>query len=196
MPEMMTANTPLTGAAHGKAGLALALGALQYTLNTDEADGRILELLKEEDQLYDHENNNWPDLRREDKRGFMSGWCSGAPGIGMYRKKLMEYTRNEEILEICQRDIELVSAYLCNCKESKRDTLCCGNASKLMAASNLGVRLPVLRRMLPRSAYPDAPRLYHMVNTGDHNIGLMQGMTGVAYALSMADQNISGEMLL
>lgn len=197
MPEMLKANTRLTGAGHGKAGIALALGALQYTLGTDEADEHILQLLWEEDALCIQERNNWPDLRDEEKAGFMGGWCSGAPGIGMYRKKLMEYTANLEVLETCRRDISIAKAYLeehIN-KDLQRDTLCCGNAARLMNASYLGVEMPELKESITRSVDPASPRLFHLVNTADHQVSLMQGAAGVGYALALYGDDKSGGML-
>ena len=197
LPEMMKANTKLTGAGHGKAGLALALGALQYTLETNEADKRILQLLREEDALFIRERNNWPDLRDEGKAGFMGGWCSGAPGIGMYRKKLMEYTDNTEILEICRSDVANAKAYLeeHRNRELRRDTLCCGNAARLMAASYLGVEMLELKKTITRSVDPASPGLFHLVNTADHQLSLMQGAAGVGYALALYGHEKSGGML-
>ncbi len=197
MPEMIKANTKLTGAGHGKAGLALALGALQYTLGTDEADKFILKLLLEEDALLVHERNNWPDLRDERRAGFMGGWCSGAPGIGMYRKKLMEYTSSLEILDICRRDVSITKAYLeeHTNKELRRDTLCCGNAARLMTASYLGVEMLELKKSITRSVDPASPKLFHLVNTADHQVSLMQGASGVGYALAMYGDEKSGGML-
>ena len=197
MPEMLKANTRLTGAGHGKAGLALALGALQHTLGTREADKRILQLLWEEDALLIQERNNWPDLRTEGKVSFMGGWCSGAPGIGMCRKKLMEYTTNLEILEICQRDISISKTYLKEHigRELQRDTLCCGNAARLMAASYLKMDMLELKESITRSVDPASPRLFHLVNTADHQVSLMQGAAGVGYALALYGNEKSGGML-
>ena len=197
MPEMMKAKTKLTGAGHGKAGLALALGALQATLGTDEADLRILQLLQEEDALFNRIRNNWPDLRLEDRISFMGGWCSGAPGIGMYRKKLMEFTSHSEILEICRKDIASVKTYLeeHRGKDLQRDTLCCGNAARLMAASYLGVEMPELKKSITRSVDSASPRLFHLVNTADHQLSLMQGAAGVGYALALYGDEKSGGML-
>ena len=198
MPKMMEANTKLTGAAHGKAGIALALGALQYTLGTNEADKRILQLLQEEDSFFIRERNNWPDLRAEGGAGFMGGWCSGAPGIGMYRKKLMKYTVNLEILETCRKDITFAKEYLKDhiSKELQRDTLCCGNSARLMAASYLGVDMLELKKSITRSVDPASPRLFHLVNTADHQVSLMQGAAGVGYALALYGDEKSGGMLV
>ncbi len=197
LPVMRKANTKLTGAGHGKAGIALAMGALQHTLETNESDERILRLLLEEDATFIPERNNWPDLRIDDRVSFMGGWCSGAPGIGMYRKKLMNYTANREILEICGRDTAYAAAYLEDHrdKELRRDTLCCGNAARLMAASYLGVDMPELRVSVTRSVDPASPGLFHLANTADHRISLMQGAAGIGYALAMYGNRKSGGML-
>ena len=197
MPQMLKADTKLTGAGHGKAGIALALGALQYTLGTKVADQRILQLLLQEDALLIDKRNNWPDLRNEGKAGFMGGWCSGAPGIGTYRKKLMEYTTDPEIQDICRKDIDIAKKYLKGHinKDLQRDTLCCGNAARLMAASYLGVEMQELRKSITRSIDPASMGLFHLVNTADRQVSLMQGATGVGYALATYGNQISGEML-
>ena len=196
LPVMSRAELPLTGAAHGNAGLALALGALQTALQTNALDERILYLLRAEDALFDEKVGNWPDLRRREKPGFMGGWCAGAPGIGMTRRKLMEYTENEEIRALCRADMQRTATYLANRKPLIRDTLCCGNASRVMAASCLGLELPETLAVASRSLDPASPHLCHPAETADRNPTLMQGASGIAYALKTYGNLISGAMLL
>ena len=102
-----------------------------------------------------------------------------------------------EILEICRKDIAIAKAYLeeHKNKELRRDTLCCGNAARLMAASYLGVEMLELKKSITRSVDPASPKLFHLVNTADHQVSLMQGAAGVGYALALYGDKKSGGML-
>lgn len=193
LPILIKSESTLTGAAHGAAGHALALGALQTALGTDAADEKILALLHWEDEQYVYEKRNWKDLRDKDNVGYMRGWCNGAPGIGMCRKQLLSYTKNEEILNICREDIRRAQELLMPPLPYNTATLCCGEAARLMAASCLGIKVP---HTLSRIVRADAPELFHPMNTADAAIGLMQGLAGIGYALAMEGDERSGGMLL
>lgn len=193
LPVLTEAEPTLAGAAHGAAGQALALGALQTVLKTDEADEKILSLLRWENEQFDPKLWNWKDLRDPKKVGYMRGWCSGAPGIGMCRKKLLFYTQNEEIRRICREDIEKVKTFLLPPLPYPGASLCCGEASRVMAAACLGVSV---EHKLSRIVCADAPELYHPLNTADASLSLMQGLAGIGYALAMQDDERCGGMLL
>ena len=88
---------PLTGFAHGNAGIAWALGELADL--TGEARFRTAEraAVAYERSLFSAEAKNWPDLRDLRRPGadagptanpeasFMAAWCHGAAGIGLAR---------------------------------------------------------------------------------------------------------------
>lgn len=166
----------LTGFGHGAAGVALALGAAHF-LGAKIPEESILRLLEWEDSLWDAGEQNWPDLRSPEKKGFMKGICSGAPGIALARKQLMQYTDHPEILRICREDIEKALAFFrMQEKPLKRDSLCCGNAALTEAAWALHAeKIP-----LPNHS----PILYHPLETNDFPAGLFQGFAGVGYALT------------
>lgn len=189
----LTAYEPrLTGFAHGAAGAAAALGALGRVLNSSDFDGKIISILNWENKYFDNEQKNWYDLRNDRKRGFMSGWCSGAPGIGMARQRLFNFTENEAIKALCARDIENSRAMLLNYAPARRDSLCCGAAARLMAASRLGVRLDGEYDALCKRLSNDALRLFSAADSCDINSGLMQGVAGIGYALAMYSDKLSG----
>jgi hypothetical protein len=95
-------NVPLTGLAHGAAGIAVALLSL-YARNGDVAlrdAGR--RAFGYEDALFDPDAGNWPDLRpREDAdersagARFMVAWCHGAAGIALCRLRAAELDEAE-----------------------------------------------------------------------------------------------------
>jgi type 2 lantibiotic biosynthesis protein LanM len=83
---------PLTGFAHGAAGIAWSLLKLAALTGEERfrtaADGAIAY----ERSLFSPETGNWPDLRANDtatgsneQQRYLVGWCHGAPGIGLAR---------------------------------------------------------------------------------------------------------------
>lgn len=166
----------LTGLAHGAAGLALALSAAQY-VGAGQYDAEILRLLQWENAQFDEEEVNWPDYRDPDRRGFMKGFCSGAPGIGLARKQMLEYTGNRQIRRICEKDVLRARIFLKNqIAPLRRDSLCCGNAAMIEAERSL-------TGCMAGNRLNDAPVLVHMLDTDDVPVGLFQGWAGVGYAL-------------
>lgn len=196
LPNLISYEPKLTGVAHGASGAALALAAVQKALGTTLYDDKIISLLEYENSFYDKGENNWRDLRNPQKNGFMDGWCSGAPGIGMSRRRIEEYTDNEVIVRICRKDIGNITKRLLAQKSSKRDCLCCGNASKIMAGSYLGVNIPDIYKGLESRLKCDILNAVHPIDTCDINSGLMQGFAGTGYALAMYGDKHSGGMLL
>lgn len=186
----------LTGFGHGLAGETLALAVIGNILKTHEFDEKIIRLLHQENSYYSEDLHNWRDLRSPDKKAAMMGWCSGAPGIGIAREKVKRFTDNAVIRQICEQDILRTKKHLLGLKKVKRDNLCCGNAARLMAASRLGIRLDSLYRDLEQRIRKKQIEVYHMIDTCDINMGLMQGYSGVGYALLMYGDNRSGDMII
>ena len=114
----------------------------------------------------------------------------------MTRHAAKPYLDDAQLRDACDRDIARASAFLRMETPGRRDSLCCGTASRLMAASRLGVPTDHLYRMLVRAEQDGVLRLVHPADTQDRNPGLMQGYAGVAYALAMYGDPLSGGMLL
>lgn len=185
----------LTGAAHGAAGLLLTLSAAK-ALGAEVSDGELLSLIAWENSHFSASHGNWRDLRTSQPSAFMSGWCSGAPGIGMARNEMLAYITNEKLRAVCREDVEKAKSFLSAQSPSKRDSLCCGTASRLMAASRLGVNTDETYAKLERAEKEDRLEFIHPAGTADINVSLMQGLSGVAYALAMYGDPLSGGMLL
>jgi len=97
--------TPLTGFAHGNAGIALNLLRLFAVSGEERFRQTALAAMEYERSLFSLERRNWPDLRREfspsatinqqtgqqESNSYMVAWCHGAPGIGLARLASMEY---------------------------------------------------------------------------------------------------------
>ncbi|QRK04683.1 type 2 lantipeptide synthetase LanM family protein [Archangium violaceum] len=87
---------PLTGFAHGTAGIAWAL--LQLATLTGEERFRSLALsaLAYERDSFVPEEGNWTDWRKDEnspseERAFVAAWCHGAPGIGLSRLGMLPH---------------------------------------------------------------------------------------------------------
>ena len=75
---------PLTGFAHGAAGIAWALGRLGEETRAARFQGAAQAALSYERSLFDQTVGNWPDLRPGASTPRIA-WCHGAPGIGLSR---------------------------------------------------------------------------------------------------------------
>ena len=195
LPLLENAQSDLTGAAHGAAGIALGIAAAAFILDTDRYDNKIIELLHAENRAYMEEERNWRDMRVKEEARFMHGWCTGAPGIGMCRKKMLSYTDNPAIIAICKQDIERATNNLCAHLTAKKDCLCCGNAARWMALSNLDIKKDGFHTALYDTMKGDGLTLLHPLNTADVNYSLMQGLAGVIYAIILYGDTRSGGML-
>lgn len=79
---------PMTGMAHGNAGIAMALlGASRSSRDT--ARQAAQDAVAFEQAHYDPESARWKDLRRGSPDA-MTAWCHGAPGIGMARLQMLQ----------------------------------------------------------------------------------------------------------
>ncbi|MBR1531627.1 MAG: DUF4135 domain-containing protein [Eubacterium sp.] len=192
LPKLLEYEPKLTGAAHGAVGVALAIAAL----SDGKHDDKILELLEFEEQNYFDNEHNWRDLRALDRVAFMHGWCSGVGGEAMIRQRLYSLTENEKIKAICRRDLERAKVNLLSDFTVKRDCLCCGNAARLMAISNINEKNSRLYTLLCDRIKDDSVVLLHPCDTDDRDFGLMQGLAGVIYAVAMYGDEKSGGMLL
>ncbi|MGH7268430.1 MAG: type 2 lanthipeptide synthetase LanM family protein [Candidatus Rokuibacteriota bacterium] len=132
---------PLTGFAHGAAGIAYAL----LRLHGVAPEVRYLEAAAEgiayERSVFSPAARNWPDLRGG--RGpadawYMVSWCHGAAGIGLARLAALDVLDGPHIRE----DIEAALATTLESGLQEVDHLCCGNAGRtetlLAAATRLG----------------------------------------------------------
>jgi lantibiotic modifying enzyme len=76
---------PLTGYAHGNAGIAAALIEIAALTGEPRFRDTALAAFAYERALFSPQEGNWPDLRPYAGGGFTMAWCHGAPGIGLSR---------------------------------------------------------------------------------------------------------------
>jgi type 2 lantibiotic biosynthesis protein LanM len=190
--------TPLTGLAHGAAGIALSLFRLAAVSGADRFHQAALAALAYERRLFSPARHNWPDLRAFDApnqeiqssetkaQHFMVAWCHGAAGIGLARlaslPSLDDAAMHQEIRAALQTTLA---------QGFEEDyTLCHGMAGNLET-------LLLASQMLDGSSYQEAldqgaGMLFEAIpslipNTtgalGTEPPGLMVGTAGIGYTL-------------
>jgi lantibiotic modifying enzyme len=198
--------TPLCGLAHGASGMGLALIEIGVHLKRQDWIEGGLAAFAYEDQLYDDDQNNWPDLRELGSRtqpgaprrpSFMVAWCHGAAGIGLARLRAYRLLpqRRIELLIGIQRAIRATAARLQTLPVDVDASPCHGRAglaeTLLFATTALGDpqyadRAAHMWRRILRDRAPDVDWLCG-VPSGRNNPSLMLGQAGIAYALLRAD---------
>ncbi|MEM9655664.1 MAG: lanthionine synthetase LanC family protein [Actinomycetota bacterium] len=118
-------DVPLCGIAHGASGIAYALLRLYRRTGEPELQQAALDAFAYEDAHYDAEHANWLDLRNPARDSFWTGWCNGAPGIGLARVKclqLFDKRHRDRALD----DLERTTAVTCSVDLETVDHPCCG----------------------------------------------------------------------
>lgn len=125
---------PLTGFAHGAAGYAAALLKLYGRAGDERFREAAMAAIDYETASFRQDFINWPDFRinRDLKPGetaFMSGWCSGAPGIGLARLLTLDCADGPGI----RQDIANAIAFTMSQTGGyhARDHLCCGFCGRI-----------------------------------------------------------------
>jgi type 2 lantibiotic biosynthesis protein LanM len=190
-----SATRPLTGFAHGAAGIAWAL--LELAAMTGESRFRAAALagIAYERTQFCQAVGNWPDLRelalprRTSAAGeppCMTAWCHGAPGIGLARLLSLPHLDDAAI----RAEIDVAVRTTLAQGFGQNHSLChgdFGNLDFLLQASLLpaytALRRPVrhLASAIVARAAPD--RWICGGPAGIESPGLMTGLAGIGYAL-------------
>jgi len=192
------ATRPLTGFAHGTAGIAYALAELANLTGGGSFQRAAEEALIYERNTFLPAEQNWPDFRKSesslvarvnDSSASMVAWCHGATGIGYSRLEMLTLMGDADIAQ----EIDIAQATTLSALGLDRDHLCCGLAGQidflLQTGSDLGRDILVtaarniaaasLARMQERGhwALGPAPNMDLPVP------GLMQGLAGIGMTL-------------
>ncbi|MBD1825741.1 type 2 lantipeptide synthetase LanM [Cyanobacteria bacterium FACHB-DQ100] len=121
---------PLMGMGHGAAGISYALLQL-YAIT---GDSRFKESAQRgiafEQQNFAIEQQDWADFRQPiGHTQFMTGWCAGAPGIGLARLGSLGMLEDEAEIWI---DIERAIAATQKHLGKAQHHLCCGEAGRIV----------------------------------------------------------------
>ena len=184
---------PLTGFAHGAAGIAYALLRLFEQTREMKYVEAALEGFDFERSLYDHERRAWLDLRFG-RPLEQSAWCHGAPGIALARALAFSLIDDP----IVHRDLESALSVTLSLAQMPSDHLCCGNCS---VVEILHVTAGLLQRAelcqhawnlvqetlrIARETgfrFPDSKPSQGMHARGEQPAGLFLGLAGVGYTL-------------
>lgn len=98
---------PMAGMAHGNAGIIMAILSLYRITRREKYKALAIQALEYENSLYDHEINNWSDMRyvkqKEDTIGSIA-WCHGAAGILLSRIAVSDI-EDKDIKTLIEKDI-------------------------------------------------------------------------------------------
>jgi lantibiotic modifying enzyme len=199
---------PLTGLAHGAAGIGWSLLELGSATGADEMIEAALQAFRYENRWFRPAEDNWPDFREEDGDDAPTcvAWCHGAPGIGLTRLRALELG-----FDACRADAE---AALRTTRSSlaDRDTWIDGDFSLCHGHSGLGEILrygsrvlgqPELAELVSEAAaagaerFADEPASWPCGVRRGSNPSLMIGLAGIGYFfLGLADPALSSVLLV
>lgn len=191
---------PLTGFAHGAAGIVWALTELTALRPNDPLNDLIKRGLAYERHWFQTSKGNWPDLRHVDSEvrpadsppPCMTAWCHGAPGIGLARLRMFELTGDPELKKEAEIATETTAAWLRRFLETGAGnfSLChgvAGNAETLIVASRVLKRPDLLELACEvgergLELYGGHKRAWPCgFNTEGYTPGLMLGWAGTGY---------------
>jgi type 2 lantibiotic biosynthesis protein LanM len=188
--------TPLTGFAHGAAGIALGLLKLAHRSGEERYWTAAHAALAYERSLFSQEMHNWPDLRdiqknhplthKSESTLFKLAWCHGAPGIGLSRLAALPYLDTPEMREEIANALQSTLAM----GSSSNHTLChghCGNLELLLSASQILQDKPLKEQVERWSTRLLVDRERHgWIGDAPFQVetpGLMTGLAGIGYEL-------------
>lgn len=188
------AERPLTGLAHGAAGIALALLRLHAATGDARFRDAAREALSYERSVFDEEACNWPDHRAakagtEGDLGCSSMWCHGAPGIGLARLGGIALDDDTGCLAEIEAALEATTSFGLR----GPDYLCCGNLGRAELLLEAGLRLnraalgrralSMASTIVDRAEREGGFRLIHGLPANSYKPGFFRGVAGIGYQL-------------
>ncbi|WP_162224288.1 type 2 lanthipeptide synthetase LanM [Halorussus salinus] len=174
---------PLTGFAHGAAGVGYALARLGDATGEDRFREAVLDAVAFEETHYDAASGTWADLRMH-AGTTVDGWCTGRTGIGLARLGTLATVSDESV----RRDVERALSAPAD-RVPPYDHACCGTASWMALLGRAGRQLnaPEYERRARRVAGTivsgdGGPTLRSGTQTRP-DPSLFRGLGGVGYAL-------------
>jgi type 2 lantibiotic biosynthesis protein LanM len=186
-----TAPSPLTGFAHGNAGIAYALLKAAALTGTGSFRDAAFQAFDYERSMFSAQHRNWPDLRADSGSHFVNAWCHGAPGIGLSRVCSLRHADDPQFMT----EIEVALTTTIDQGFGGNHTLChgdLGNADILLhAAETLGrPDWRVYANQVAAHTIQQAAESGWIFGNSQRveSLGLMTGLAGMGYAfLRLAD---------
>jgi len=94
----------LAGMSHGFSGAALALTKLSVHLKEGKYVSLAHKFIQQENEYYNHQKQNWRDLREGEGDSDPVFWCHGSPGIALARALLLPY-HDEHLMPVLELDV-------------------------------------------------------------------------------------------
>ncbi len=202
------ASRPLTGLAHGAAGIGWSLLELGKTTGAQEMIEAAHQAFRYEHRWFRPAEENWPDFREEDGDDAPAcvTWCHGAPGIGLTRLRAIElgFDGYREAAEAAVRTTRSSLA--------DRDGWIDGDFSLCHGRAGLGEVLRYASRVLVRpgmeklvweaaaggaARFADQPASWPCGVLRGSNPSLMIGLAGIGYFfLGLADPALPSIVLV
>lgn len=188
---------PLSGFAHGNAGIAWALIKLVSITGEERFQHAAKAALAYERSLFAAEVGNWRDLRELPKRGeqrnqnsFSTAWCHGAPGIGLARFDCANYVRDRAEKELLIEEAKIAVQTTITNGFGHNHSLChgdLGNLELLLQGSEAlnDTQLKTRAYYIGKSILDNLHRGNWApgIPLGVEIPGLMTGMAGIGYGL-------------
>jgi type 2 lantibiotic biosynthesis protein LanM len=180
---------PLTGMAHGAAGIAYSLTRLYQFTGLRCFMEAATEAMAYEASVFSSEAGNWPDMRSRERVAFRTSWCHGAPGIGLSRLGCLSVKNDRET----QREVEVAFKATERLGLTPVDHPCCGNLGRaeLFLVGGRQLSRPGLVEaatriascVLERSEEAGSFGLNPLLPNRLFNPGFFQGTAGIGYGL-------------
>jgi type 2 lantibiotic biosynthesis protein LanM len=186
---------PLTGFAHGAAGMAWALLELAAVTGLERFRAAARAALAYERSLFSPEARNWPDLRDGGGLGlpgdnkparFQTAWCYGAPGIGLARLRALSHGEDGELRAEIDAALQTTLAQgfgdnhsLCHGDLGNLELLV--QAGETLAGPPWRAEVDRLAALILESISRDGWRCGNPLRV--ESPGLMTGLAGIGYGL-------------
>ncbi|MCP3101661.1 type 2 lantipeptide synthetase LanM family protein [Myxococcus sp. K15C18031901] len=181
---------PLTGIAHGAAGIALALLRLHAVVGDSRLRVAAERALAFEDSVFVPSEAGWPDFRhvRGGAPSFTNTWCHGAAGVGLARLSGRAVLDSVAV----RRDIDAAVSRVRKQGLGDRDGVCCGQAgviellfSAARSSADEGLEALALRQAsaVVRRARTGGYRFAGVEQGGFLEPAFFQGLSGIGYQL-------------
>jgi lantibiotic modifying enzyme len=189
---------PLTGLAHGAAGIGYALLELGHATGRSEFIAAGHQAYRYENQWFRPQSNNWSDFRDHDgdQAPACVAWCHGAPGIALTRMRAVRLGYSEyqgdvdaamatTTAQLADRDEWIEGdGSLCHGRAGLGEILRYGGDSESAALVHQAARSTVERYGANWSDWPCGVRR-------GSNPSLMLGLAGIGYAyLGLAEPEV------
>jgi len=117
---------PVTGLAHGAAGIAYALLRLANETGDHRFTEAALEAVEFENSAYSKSQLNWPTALVEEEKTYLDRWCYGRTGIGLSRLHAYDCVDDERLETDARQAADHVETELNNA-----DHVCCGTFGRV-----------------------------------------------------------------